>query len=76
MTIDRRKELLAKPYWDYHDIAEYFDCGTTKAIEIKKQAINIYDGNIKYMSQYAKIDSILKCFGTTRANEIEIINKL
>lgn len=76
MKIERREELLAKPHWDYHDIAEYLDCGTTKAIQIKNQALREFGGSIRYLSQYVTIDSVLKCVGTTREVEIEMIRKL
>lgn len=76
MTIERRKELLTKPHWTYHDIAEYLDCGTTKAIQIKNQALREFGGSIRYMSQCVTIDSVLRCVGTTIEIEIEKIHKL
>ena len=76
MTIERREELLTKPYWDYHDISEYLDCGSTKAIQIKNQALREFGGSIRYLSQYVTIDSVMECIGTTREREIEVIRKL
>lgn len=73
MTIEKRKELLTKPYWNYHDIATYLECGTTKAIQIKNQALYEFGGSIRYMSQYVTIDSVMKCIGTTREKELAII---
>ena len=76
MTIEQRKELLSKPVWNYHDISIFFNCGTTKAIQIKNQACKDFAGSIRYMSQYATVESIMQCVGTTRNKEIEILNKL
>ena len=76
MTIERRQELLTKPYWDYHDIAEYLECGTTKAIQIKNQALREFGGSIRYLSQYVTVDSVMNCIGTTRETEINVILKL
>ena len=76
MDVQRRKELLAQPYWGYHEIAEYCDCGVTKAIQIKNQALKQFGGSIRYMSQYVTIDSVMQCIGTTRDREIEIIRNL
>lgn len=76
MTLQERKELLTKPYWDYHDISKYCECGTTKAIQLKSQALHDFGGSIRYMSQYVTIDSVLKCIGTTRDREIEVLKSL
>ena len=76
MSIERRKELLMKPHWTYHDIADYVDCGTTKAIAIKNRALNEFGGSIRYMSQCVTVDSVLRCLGTTRERELELIEKL
>jgi len=76
MTLEEKKELLTKPYWDYHDISRYCNCGTTKAIQLKTQALKEFGGSIRYMSQYVTVDSVMKCIGTTREREIEIINSV
>ncbi len=76
MTTERREQLLTKPHWDYHDIAEYLNCGTTKAIQIKNQALREFGGSIRYLSQHVTIDSVMKCIGTTRDREIEVLNKI
>jgi len=76
MTIERREELLTKPHWDYHDISEYLDCGVTKAIQIKNQALREFGGSIRYLSQYVTVDSVMNCIGTTREREIEMIRKI
>ena len=76
MTLERKKELLTKPHWTYHDIAEYLNCGTTKAIQIKNQALREFGGSIRYLSQCVTVDSVMECIGTTRDIEIEKIRKL
>ena len=76
MTTERREQLLTKPHWDYHDIAEYLNCGTTKAIAIKNQAAREYGGSIRYMSQCVTVDSVMQCLGTTRERELEIVSNL
>ena len=76
MTTERREQLLTKPHWDYHDIAEYLNCGTTKAIQIKNQALREFGGSVRYLSQHVTIDSVMKCIGTTRDREIEVLNKI
>lgn len=76
MTIERKEELLTKPYWTYHDIMEYCDCGSTKAIQIKNQALREFGGSIRYLSQCVSVDSVMNCLKTTRDNEIEIIRKI
>lgn len=76
MTVEKRKELLLKPNWTYHDIADYVDCGTTKAIAIKNQAAREYGGSIRYMSQCVTVDSVMQCLGTTREKELEAIRQL
>jgi len=76
MEIKDKLDLLTKPYWDYHDISRYVNCGTTKAIEIKNQALREFGGSIRYLSQFVTVDSVMKCIGTTREREIEIIEKV
>lgn len=76
MTLERKKELLTKPHWTYHDISEYLGCGSTKAIAIKNQALREFGGSIRYLSQCVTVDSVMECIGTTREKEIESIRKL
>lgn len=73
MTIEKRKELLTKPYWNYHDIADYCECGATKAVQIKNQALKEFGGSIRYMSQFVTVDSVMNCLGTTREKELGLI---
>ncbi len=75
LTIQRKKELLTKPHWTYHDISEYLECGSTKAIQIKNQALREHSGAIKYLAQCVSVDSVMMCIGTTRERELEIISK-
>lgn len=75
MELSKKLDLLTRPHWDYHCISEYVGCGSTKAIEIKNDALNNHDGAIKYLSQCVTVDSVMKSLGTTREREIEILKK-
>lgn len=37
LTIEERMNLLAKIFWDWKDIADYFDVGRSTAFKIKSQ---------------------------------------
>lgn len=75
MLIKERIELLSKPYWNYKDISAYFNVKTTKAIALKNEAIQKYDGQVKYLSHYVKTNSVLAIIGTTREEEIAFLEK-
>ena len=72
VNMQEKKELLLKPVWDYKDIMSYFGVKTTYACDIKKRAINEFDGTVKIGSQYVKTDSVLALYGTSRSKELEL----
>lgn len=76
MEVDKKIDLLTRPHWDYHCICEYVGCGSTKAIEIKNDAIKNHDGAIRYLSQCVRVDSVMEVLGTTREREIEILKSI
>ncbi len=75
LTVKERIALLGKPYWNYKDISAYFNIKTTKAIAIKNEAIQKYDGQVKYLSHYVKTNSVLAIVGTTREDEMSFLCK-
>ena len=71
-------DLIALPCWTYREIMRYDDKIKSKAtaIKIKERAIKEENGAVKYGSQYAKTDSVLALYGTSRLNEITVLRKL
>jgi len=70
---NKKLDLLLKNAWTYKDIKEYFNVGTTKAINIKNRAIKEFDGVIPFSTQYVKCESVMILFGTTRESELKAI---
>ena len=73
-----KKELLSRFVWTYHEIMDYFPHvkSKTTAIRIKKRAIQEYNGSVPYGTEYVKTDSVLALFGTSREQELKIINEV
>ena len=73
-----KKELLSKAAWTYRDIMAYFPEIKSKAtaIKVKNRAIKEQNGAVKYGIVYVKTDSVLALYGTSRMQELRIINEL
>lgn len=71
-------DLLSKSVWTYQDIMKYDSNIKSKptAIKMKNRAIAEFDGGVAYGLKYAKTDSVLKCYGTTRDEEIKRLREL
>ena len=76
MATSSKKELLSKVVWTRGDIKNYFNVSTTQATKIKDRAKNEFDGACPYGEAYVKVDSVLKIFGTTIAEQIEVCKAL
>ena len=76
MTLQDRKDLVAKPFWNYRDIMEYTGFKKDKAISIFKKCIKEYEGSIKYEPSYITCESFFKYYGTTRTKELAILKGL
>lgn len=66
---EEQRHLLSKRYWHLHDIQKFFECGKTKASQIRQRAINEFGGFEPIFPQRVKRDSVLK------AMDIEINKK-
>lgn len=75
---EHKKELLSKAAWTYKDIMSYFPEIKSKAtaIKIKNRAIKEQNGAVKYGIVYVKADSVLALYGTSRMQELKIMNEL
>lgn len=69
-------EILQKPIWSYRDVMVFAQCKENKAYKLIARAQREFDGSVPYGSGFAKSDSILAIFGTTRLKELEIANAL
>ena len=69
----RELELLQLPKWHWKEICEFVGCASAKAVQIKKQAIEL-GGKIDYDPHGVQSRYVLKLLGTTP--EIEINNRV
>lgn len=69
-------ELLRMPAWTYREIMDYLDVKSkTTAIRIKQRAIDEKDGAVPFGTKYAKADSVLALFGTSREAELALLER-
>ena len=76
LTIEEKLQLLLKSEWDYKDISKYFSCGSTKAIEIKKEARIHNGGHPKYRKELVNIDAVFEVLGINLASELSRIKSI
>lgn len=76
MTTKEKLEMLAKPSWSAKDIQAYFDVCKNKSYDIFNKAKNKFNGVVCVGVTNANTDSVLRCFGSSRMTEIEIIKKI
>lgn len=76
LTVDRRLELLLESNWDYKQIAEYFGCGTTKAVEIKKEARRRNGGYPKLLKNFVTVTAVFEVQGINLEQEISKIKQI
>ena len=76
MTIEERKArllleltLLQKPVWGWKDVSEFVQCASARAVEIKKQALEL-GGKVDYSPHGVQSRYVLKLMGTTPEDEI------
>ncbi len=70
MTAEERLDSLSQPYWSYKEIMDYYNCKSTKAAEIKKKAIEKYNGAVMYHADKVGIDAVLHVMGSSLEEEI------
>jgi hypothetical protein len=63
-------KVLQKSVWNYKDIETYAGVAEAKAYQILMTAQEQFNGRVPYGSGYAKADSVLKIFGTSRKEEL------
>lgn len=71
---ERKLQLLESPKWNYHDIKDWCECGTTKAYQILNDAKS-NGGSIKYFTNFVTRDSVLKILSVDIKREMEILNE-
>lgn len=76
MTIQERKDLLAKPCWTFKDIMLYCDCKKTKAFEIMQICRDKFNGSLMLIKHKIKRDSVLAYCNTSIEHEKYIIKQL
>jgi hypothetical protein len=76
LTKEERYSFLLKPNWSAKDIAAYGGFKESKSYEIRKVALEKFDGSVKYMPERVKVDSALQAMGTNLKDQIEIIKAI
>ena len=61
--------LLQKPVWNWKDVAQFVQCASAKAVEVKKKAIEA-GGKVDYNPHGVQSRYVLKLMGTTPEDEI------
>ncbi len=74
--LQKKTELLAKPYWSNHDIKDYLGCGITKALHIRRQANVVHKGLNPFLSNLTKTEAIFKTLGLNFKEEVEKLELL
>lgn len=70
-------DLLKLPVWTYKEIMQFDNNIKSKAtaIKVKNRAIKEQNGVVKYGTKYVKTDSVLALYGTTREEELNILER-
>lgn len=70
-------DLLNLPVWTYKEIMQFDNNIKSKAtaIKVKNRAIKEQNGVVKYGTKYVKTDSVLALYGTTREEELNILER-
>lgn len=76
LSVDDRLTLLLKSEWDWKDIAAYFGCGTTKAVEIKKEARRRNGGYPKLLKNFVTVTAVFEVQGINLEQEISKIKQI
>ena len=58
--MEEKNACLNKEYWNLSDIMVFFGCGKNKASQIRKIAIQKYDGFEPILPQKVKKSAVLK----------------
>ena len=66
------QQLLQKPVWNNEDIMKFFNCKVNKAINIKKVAIQKYNGYVPMFPFAVYRDAILKVIGVNLDQELKL----
>ena len=76
MTINERKELLAKPCWNYKDVMTYTGFKKSKAFEIMALCKEQFNGKVLFDKSKVKRDSVLAYMETSISVELYIVKEL
>ena len=76
MTIEERKELLAKSSWTYKDVMLYTNTKKSKAFQIIKICKEQLNGKILFNDHCVRRDSVLAYCGTSIERERYVIKQL
>lgn len=68
--------VLSKAVWTYTDIMSWKECNKDTAYKFLRRAQNECGGTVKAGVQYAKTDSVLSLFGTSRKEELSIYEQI
>jgi hypothetical protein len=69
ITIQQSRELLEKRFWMTPDIMKYFGISIRTANELKKKAIDKYDGSVYGSHVKVKVSSLMTAAGTSFEKE-------
>lgn len=73
MTYQERKELIIKPLWSNEDIKKYFECGTTKASQIRQSAVVRHKGLDRFNLKKVRVESVFETLGISYEKELSKI---
>ena len=75
LTPTERLSLLTKPVWTTAEIAKYLGLSQTAAYNLRRKLIKDDKFKVDFSKHKIKADPLLAEFGTSRANEIELLTK-
>jgi hypothetical protein len=68
---ESKKAILSKAVWNCKDIEIYCGCSRTKAYRLLNLAKDKFNGAVPLGVGYAKSDSVLALYGTSRNEEMK-----
>lgn len=76
LTIEERKQLLAKPTWNYKDVMKYTGFAKSKAMEIMRVCKEKLNGKVLFNEHLVKRDSVLAYNSSSIEREKYVLKEL
>jgi len=76
LSVERRKELLLKPNWNYQDVMAYCQVQKSKAFQIMDIVKKQFNGNVLFNPHVVSRDGVLAYMDTSIERERYVIRQL